>query len=305
MGLATSTTGPRRWLARRLPPVLFVVAMTVLLLALSRPQVTLSLPRSEGILILTFDVSGSMSADDVAPSRLEVARQVARRFTDERPDGVVIGVVAFSDAGLAIQAPTTDELTLQRALDRLQPTLGTSVGDGILASLEAVAQVEAGTPAEYYSNRVPELSASPRPLEPGSHAAAAIVLLSDGENTVSPDPATAAQRAAEVGIRVYPVGLGTVSGTTLELEDFVVHTQLDEAALRHVADVTAAEYLELDPEAPVIAETVDTDAVYSRLGRQQVFPEEATEVTFLLAGAAIALLVGGALISLGSQGRLI
>jgi Ca-activated chloride channel family protein len=305
MGLAPSPRDPRRRFLGRFPPLLFLLGLTVLLVALARPQAAFSLPRPEGTLILTFDVSGSMSAADVEPSRLEVGREVARRFVDERPEGVVIGVVAFSDAGLAVQAPTVDEVTLDRALDRLEPTLGTSVGDGILASLEVVASIEAGTPAEYYSDRTPEPSASPIPLEPGSHTTAAIVLLSDGENTIAPDPAEAAERAAASGIRIHTVGLGTVSGTTLELEDFIVHTQLDEAALRHVADVTAGEYLELDPEAETIADTIDPETVYASLGRQLVVRPEPTEVTSLVAGAGLVLLVCGAALSLVTQGRLI
>jgi Ca-activated chloride channel family protein len=153
-------TGPGR-LARRIPAVLFLVAMVLFALALARPQAALSLPRPEGIVMLTFDVSGSMGATDLEPSRLEVAKEVAHAFVDERPTGVVIGLVAFSDAGLSVQAPTTDELELKAAIDRLRPTLGTSLGQGMLAAIDAIERLERGAPPEYYSNRSPEPTLAP------------------------------------------------------------------------------------------------------------------------------------------------
>jgi Ca-activated chloride channel homolog len=304
LGLGSTNAGPGSRLRDRVPPVLFVAALAILAVALARPQAAVSLPRSEGTLILTFDVSGSMSADDVEPTRLEVAKDAARTLVAERPAGVVIGVVAFSDAGLSVQVPTADPTTLQEAIDRLDPALGTSLGQGILASLDAIARVEAGTPAEYYSDREPEPSAAPAPVEPGSHSAAAIVLLSDGENTVPPDPATVAQTAADLRIRIHTVGVGSTSGTTLDFDGFVVHTQLDEATLRHVAEVTDGSFHQLDPGVGEVATAVDPSAIYDSLGRQLVIGREHIEITSLLAGAAILLLATGTVLSLALSGRL-
>lgn len=288
-----------------IPPLLYLVAMVVFTVALARPQAALSLPRSEGIMMLTFDVSGSMAADDLEPSRLEVAREVAHALVDERPDGVVIGVVAFSDAGLSVQDPSADEVEIRSAIDRLRPTLGTSLGQGMLVALEAIEQLERGAPPEYYSNRSPAPSLVPEPVEPGSHDAAVIVLLTDGENTVPPEPVEAAWAAAEKGIRVHSVGLGTIEGADLEVDGFTIHTQLEEGLLDRVAGLTAGTYYTLDPEADEVAETFDPADVYATLGRQINTRGEPMEVTSLFAGAGLLLLLAGAATSLAGSGRLV
>ncbi len=162
------------------PGALVIVAFVCFAIALARPQATLSLPHVEGTLILTFDVSGSMAADDVDPSRMEVAKAAAKAIVDRQPPGVVIGVVAFSDAGLTVQPPTAEAGTVLQTISRLGPTHGTSVGEGILAALDAIQQAETDTPAGYYSNRSAAPSETPAPVAPGSHDAAAVVLFSDG-----------------------------------------------------------------------------------------------------------------------------
>lgn len=308
LGLRTAEPIGLVRLRERIPAVLFLCAVTVFAVAVARPQAALSLPRSEGIVMLTFDVSGSMAADDLGASRLDVAKQIAKAFVDEQPEGVIIGVVAFSDAGLSVQSPSADTLEVQAAIDRLGPALGTSLGQGILASLEAIDRVEAGTPVEYYSNREPEPTASPEPVEPGSHAAAVVVLLTDGENTVPPDPVDAAGVAADQGIRIHTIGIGTIEGTTLETEGFSVHTQLDEALLQYVAEVTDGTYFELAVETDdfgEIAGSVDPAGVYETLGRQLDTRPEPTEVTSLFAGAGVLLLLAGAAASLAINGRLL
>ena len=147
----------RSWIA--CPAVLVVVALLVLAVSLARPTATVALPRLEGTLMLVFDVSGSMAADDVAPNRMEAAQAIAGDLVARRPEGVVIGVVAFSDAGVAVQAPTSDMTEVEAAIARLVPTRGTSLGSGILAAVAAIDEARADTPADYYSNR----SAAARP----------------------------------------------------------------------------------------------------------------------------------------------
>ena len=212
--------------------------------------------------------------------------------------------MAFSDGGLSVQVPTADLVILDDAIERLGPTLGTSLGEGILTALDAIARVEAGTPLEYYSSREHDPTPGPQPVEPGSHSASAIVLLSDGENTTPPQPDEAARAAAEQGIRVHAVGIGTTGGASLDIEGFVIHTRLDEAMLRYVADVSDGTYFELDPEVDLIADAIDLDAVYDSLGRQLVARNESMELTSLLAAAGMALLVVGAVSSLALAGRL-
>ena len=158
-GETTGSTGRPRGAGRRLldalPAALVTAAMLVLCVALARPQATVALPRLEGTVMLLFDVSGSMAADDVTPSRMEVAKAAAKSIVDARPEGVVIGVVAFSDAGLAVQEPTSDQAMVDAAIARMAPSRGTSLGAGILATLAAIDKARATTPRSYYSNQIP------------------------------------------------------------------------------------------------------------------------------------------------------
>lgn len=281
----------------QLPAGLLIAGFVVLAIGLARPQLSVPVPRIEGTVMLTFDVSGSMAAGDVAPTRMDAAKATARAIVERQPPGVVIGVAAFSDGGLAVLQPTRDRTEVLAAIDRLAPTRGTSLGHGIVAALTAIQRAAAGTPPEYYSNRPPQPTATPAPVAPGSNASAAIVVLSDGENTAPPDPREAAQAAADAGIPVVALGVGSTAGATLEVEGFRVHTQLDEAALRQLAAVTAGTYHRADdPEA--------VDAVFDVLRRAVVVRSEQLEATALFAAVALVLFVLGAVASLIRTGRL-
>jgi Ca-activated chloride channel family protein len=295
-GLGRGVTGGASRRTDRLAAACIVAAFVVFAIALARPEATLSVPRVEGTVILTFDVSGSMAADDVAPTRMETAKVAAKALVEQRPDGVVVGVVAFSDGGLAVQTPTNENARVIQAIDRLAPSRGTSVGQGILATIGAIERAETDTPSSYYSNRSAEPSAPAEPVAPGSHAAAAIVLFSDGENNERPDPLTSAQAAADRGIRIVTVGVGTTAGATLDLDGFRVQTRLDEDALRQVADLTAGTY---KPAAELDAATV-----YDGLARNLVARDEGLELTALVAALGLVLLVLGAVGSLARSGRL-
>ena len=286
----------RRRAVEALPGVLVTLATIVLCVALARPQALVALPRLEGTMMLLFDVSGSMAADDVSPTRMEAAKATARSIVDARPEGVVIGVVAFSDAGLAVQEPTSDQATVDAAIARMAPSRGTSLGAGILATLTAIDKARSTTPRSYYSNQSPGPSVAPAPVAPGSDASTMIIVLSDGENNERPDPVTAATAAANRGIRVVTLGVGTTAGTTLDLDGFRVQTKLDEATLQSIADTTAGTYLPADQAA--------TAGVYDQLARALVVRDEGVELTGLVAALGLALLVAGAAISLARGGRL-
>jgi Ca-activated chloride channel family protein len=212
LGLVQAAAGMgqrRRPGARRhIPPALFLIGLTILLIALARPQTVVSLPRVEGTVILTFDVSGSMAADDLKPTRMEAAKAAARDFVQRQPRTVQIGVVAFSDSGLAVQAPTNDQDTILAAINRLTPQRGTSLGQGILASLNTIAAASVQAP-RLYSNLTPTPQLTPTPVPKGTDTSAAIVLLTDGENNENPNPLSAAQAAADRGVRIYTVGIGS------------------------------------------------------------------------------------------------
>jgi Ca-activated chloride channel family protein len=276
---------------------LFVIAFVLLALASARPQATLTLPNAEGTMMLAFDVSASMAADDSEPTRMEAAKAAARELVEGRPAGVVIGVSAFSDAGLTVQLPTRDQTALVAAIDRLSPTRGTSLGQGILASLDAIARSQADVPAEYYSDLAPSPSPLPEPVEPGSRPSTLIVVLSDGENNQEPDPVQAAQAAADLGIPIATVGVGSAAGTTIDLEGFEVHTRLDEGLLRQLADMTKGTYRS-------IAEASTLTAVYDGLQTPIAFRTEEVEITGIVAGLALALLGIGGVLSLAWLGRL-
>ncbi len=301
MGLvagAGAPAGRRRWRLRaNLPGVLFVLGLAILLVALARPQATVVLPQQEGTVILAFDVSESMAADDLKPTRMAAAKAATTAFVQAQPPGVLIGVVAFSDAGLSVQAPTDDQGAVLSAINRLQPERGTSLGQGIVAALSAIAAAENPPPIDYYSSRTPAPSVSPAPVPPGSDGSALIILLTDGENTQPPDPATAAQAAANRGVRIDTIGIGTAAGTTLTVGGFKVHTQLDEAALEQVAQLTGGTYFSA-------IDAGSLTRVYADLASRLVVKPQTIEVTALFAGGGTLLLVLGGLTSLAWLGRL-
>ena len=208
MGLDREPRGRQPGFRRHLPPALFLTGLTILVVSLARPQTVVNLPRIEGTVILAFDVSGSMAAEDLKPTRIEAAKAAARAFIDRQPSTVQIGVVAFSDGGFAVQPPTNEQADILAAIDRLTPQRGTSVGQGILASLNAIATDKGEGPLQY-SNLAPTAVPSPTPVPKGTYTSAVIVLLSDGENNENPNPLAAALTAADRGVRIYTVGIGS------------------------------------------------------------------------------------------------
>lgn len=289
LGFVQTATGQRAGVRRHIPPALFLISLTILLIALARPQTIVSVPRVEGTVILAFDVSGSMAADDLKPTRMEAAKVAARAFVQRQPRTIQIGVVAFSDSGLAVQAPTNDQEAILAAINRLTPQRGTSLGQAILAALKTI---EAPTqPPRLYSNLTPTSTPSPTPVPKGTFSSATIVLISDGENNEAPDPLESAQAAADRGVRIYTVGIGSAAGTTLRINGFTVHTQLDEAMLQQIAQLTEGTYYN-------VANEQDLRAIYENLKLQFVIKPEKTEVTALFAGAGLLILLIGAACSL-------
>lgn len=299
LGLARGVVRRPGGLRRRFPAALFLAGFAVMTIALARPQGVVSLPREEGTVILAFDVSGSMAADDLKPTRMEAAKVAAQDFVQRQPRSVVIGVVAFSDAGLAVQAPTSDQAAVLAAINRLAPERGTSLGQGILASLRTIALAESPPAQNYYSNRspAPAPTPTPTPVPAGTHTSAVIVLLTDGENNETPDPASAAQAAADQGVRIFTVGLGSTAGTTLDLNGFQVHTQLNEPLLQQVAAVTQGAYFRAE-------DAQQLRSIYDNLDTRLVVEPQKIEITSLFAGASILILVVGSLFSLLWLGRL-
>jgi Ca-activated chloride channel homolog len=294
---AAGSGGRRRQIRRTIPAALLVTGLTVLVVAMARPESVIGVPRFEGTVVLAFDVSGSMAATDIAPTRMEAAKAAARDFVSRQPKSIQIGVVAFSDAGFSVTVPTDDQSAVLAAIDRLGPERGTSVARGILSSMTAIATTSRDPEAGYYTNKSPDPNQLPPIVTPGTFAPAAIVLLSDGENNQQPDPIGAAQGAAERGIRIFTVGLGTAAGTTLEVEGFRVHSALDETALRQIADITDGKYY-------TASQPEQLRSIYDDIETRFVIRPEATEITSFMAGAGLGLLALGGLASLLWFGRM-
>ncbi|MGA3056455.1 MAG: VWA domain-containing protein [Candidatus Limnocylindrales bacterium] len=292
--------GPgRRGFRSRIPAALMLFGLVFTALAIARPQAVVSLPRQEGTVILAFDVSASMGAKDMAPTRIAAAKTAAKDFVARQPLTISIGVVAFSDSGVSVQAPSNDLTILDDAIDRLTPQKGTSVASGITASLKVIAAQVAGYAGnDFYTNpsAAPSPTPTPTPVPAGTHAPAVIVLLSDGENNENPDPKTAAQTAADRGVRVYTVGIGSAAGTTLDLNGFEVFTRLDEATLQGISQVTGGTYYNATDAAGL-------RSIYDNIDVGLVLRPQLTEITALFAAMSLLLMLAGVLTSLLWLGR--
>jgi Ca-activated chloride channel family protein len=289
--------GKQPGLRRYIPPAFFLGGLAILAFALARPQAVVALPKQEGTVILAFDVSGSMAADDMKPTRMEAAKAAAIDFVKHQPLYVQTGVVAFSDSGLSVQVPTNDSGAVLAAINRLAPQNGTSVGRGILASLDAIANSGGGLPAEIYSNLLLTPTPTPTPVPQGTYSPAVIILLSDGENNENPDPLAAAQTAVQRGVRIYTVGIGSPTGTTVHIQGFSLHTQLDEATLKQISQISGGAYYNAQNAQDLLK-------IYENLDTQVMSKSEMTELTAFFAGAGIFLMLAGGLFSLLWLGRL-
>jgi Ca-activated chloride channel family protein len=284
---------PRRWRPEHLPFVLFAVALTFLLVGAARPELELGVPQRQGTVVLAFDSSNSMLAQDIAPNRLEAAKQAARRFVEDQPAEIRIGVVAFGDGGVVLQPPTPDRADVSAAIDRLGAQGGTSVGQGLFASLTAVAGEPLAIDPETLA-----AGGEGDDIDIGYYGSSAIILLSDGEDTGSADTMAVAQLAAAAGTRVFTVGLGNEAGTVVEIDGFSIATALDVELLRALAEATGGTYSNA-------ADAATLDDVYRSLDLEFVRPGEPTEVTALFAGVGGALAILAATLSLAWFGRVV
>lgn len=275
---------------RHAPALLLLTALAALLVSAARPSAVLPLPGHHETVILAIDVSHSMRAADVAPSRLVAAQDAAKSFVDAQRRGTRIGVVTFSSEAALVQAPTTDREALARAIESLQTQEATAIGAAIVVSLQALfPSADLDPDAVRAKDTLFAVPSEVAAQQPGSFTSGAIILLTDGQNTAGPDAAEAAQLAADRGVRVYTVGFGTATGATVGGLGWSVHVSLDEGLLRSIADTTWAEYLH--------AETAtELRKVYATLSSSLALEGRATELTaFLCALAALAALLAGAI----------
>ena len=291
LSLIKEALGRGPGIRRHIPAALFLIGVTALIVALARPVATVILPSQQGTVILTLDVSGSMRAQDLQPTRLEAAKAAARAFVDKQPKNVRIGVVSFSNNAAVVQAPTTDRETVLAAINRLSTQRATAIGSGILTSLDAIFEDPTAKPTPV--SRDPfgsfEPTPTPTPLPRGTYAPAVVVLLSDGVSNAGVPPLQAVKQAASRGVRVFTVGVGNPSGTILNFEGRSMRVRLDEETLKRIAEETDAGYFKADSET-------DLRQIYETLSTQVIFKPEQTELTVGFAGfATVLLLIAGAL----------
>ncbi len=321
LSIVKEAMGAHPGFRRHVPPLLLLAAVTVMVLAVARPAALVTLPSEQGTVILAMDISGSMRARDIEPSRMAAAQDAARAFVANQPHNVRIGVVAFAATATLVQAPTTNRDDILAAIARFRLQRGTAVGNGLLASLSAIFEgtnIDIG-PVENLGNNpfdafggnqgVPlspggASSGSadrrgqpgrngnlPPPVPPGSYRSAVVVLLTDGQSNTGPDPLEVADKAADLGVRVFTVGLGTVRGAPLGWFGRSMRVQLDEATLKTIAQKTNGRYYKADSAA-------NLRDVYKALSSQLVLEKQKTEITALFSAFAALLVLAAALLSL-------
>ena len=290
-------TGPR--LRRHIPPALFLLALVALLLAAARPLAMITLPAQEQTIMLAMDVSGSMRAADVQPDRITAAQNAAKAFIAELPRNVRVGIVAFAGSAQLAQLPTQSHEDLVKAIDSFQLQRGTATGNGIMLALAtlfpdagidiaALGGRQAMRPRSMDEVARQDAAKAFTPVAPGSYNSAAIIMLTDGQRTTGVDPLEAAKWAADRGVRVYTVGVGTLQGETIGFEGWSMRVRLDEETLKSVALRTNAEYFHA-------ASAADLKKVYETLSSRLTVEKRETEISALLAllGAVLALLAAG------------
>ena len=307
--LVRDAIGPGQAFRRHLPPLLFLLAMVTAILAIARPSATITLPSEYMTLILAVDVSRSMQASDVTPTRITAAQAAVKSFIEELPRNVRMGIVTFAGTASVVQTPTENRDDLTAAINRFQLQRATATGSGLLVSLaqllpEAGIDLESavfdsafsrygGGAASLDRPRKAEKAATKdfTPVPPGSYTSGAIILLSDGRRTTGPDPIEAAKLAADRGVRVYTVGFGTKEGGMIGDDQWSFYVRLDEETLKAVATITGAEYFYAGTAA-------DLRKVYQNLTLKFGLERKETEISALFSAAAAALVVIAAVLSL-------
>lgn len=277
---------------RHVPALLLLGALAVLAFSLSRPVAKVPILASGGLAVLVLDSSGSMRAQDIEPSRIAAAQAAARLFIERQPADSVIALVAFAATAYVLQEPTSDKEVLLAAVDKLTLQRGTAIGSGLVVALNTILEYRGEPPlaqgmspfdAEDAPPGWPSSTPPPLPEVAGEPLeGSVVVLLSDGQSNVGPDPLDVVPLAAQRELKVYTVGLGDPSGVVLQAEGRRARVVLDEATLQAIADKTKGDYFRAGTDT-------DLKKIYENLGSSLVVKTEKTELTAL--GAALAILL--------------
>jgi Ca-activated chloride channel family protein len=288
---------PRQsWLRRHLPFILFLVALASLVFAITRPVAVVTVPSGQATIVLAMDVSRSMCSTDIAPTRLQAAKDAALMFVDSQESRTQIGIVAFAGFAEVIQMPTADQELLEDAIQSLTTGRRTAIGSGILKALEVVAEVDSSV-APVTSD--PSSGIVVTPVPDGAFAPDIIVLLTDGASNTGILPAEAAQMAADRGVRVYTIGFGTEQGNPnpycgqfqgqepwgggfgggggFGFGGQGFRRGIDEETLKLVADITKAEYYSAESAR-------ELQEVFRGLPTYLIMKHETTEISAWFAG---------------------
>ena len=299
LSLVREAAAKQSWLRKHLPFLLFLLALTSLVFALSRPVATVLIPSNEATVIMAIDVSRSMCSTDIPPNRLVVAKEAALSFIQSNTAGRQVGIVAFAGFAELIQPPTTNERLLEDAIAGLVPARRTAIGSAILRSIDAIAEVD---------NRVApsELSQLANPAAPslpeGEYVPHIIVLLTDGASNAGPLPMTAARQAVERGVRVYTIGFGTTNNSSPmncgEDDPFGFgggfgspfgggggggggfRREIDEETLQQVADATGGKYY-------IATSAGELQDVFQSLPMYVIATRETTEISVFFTAFAV------------------
>jgi len=305
LSIVREAMGAGQSIRRHIPPLLFLFSLAAMLVAASRPFAVVTLPSDRQTIMLAMDVSGSMRATDVLPNRLVASQNAAKAFLADLPRNVRVGIVAFAGTASVVQPATLSREDLVAAIDKFQLQRATAIGNAIvvslaelfpdagidLASMEYGRQRQHGTSLDQALKQGSDGKEARKdftPVAPGSYTSAAIILLTDGQRTTGVDSLDAAKLAADRGVRVYTVGVGTVEGETIGFEGWSMRVRLDEETLKGIARATQAEYFYAGTAA-------DLKKVYETLSSRLTIEKKETEISGLLAlvAAVLALLSAG------------
>lgn len=285
VGLVALAAASGRW-RRHIAPALMALAVCAAVIALARPVAPMPVPATQNTVVLSIDVSRSMLADDLPPTRMEAAKAAAREFVDSLPAGLKIGLVTFSSYALVIVPPTADKRRVQEAIGLLSTEFATAIGDGLLEAVWALPGRQ---------RPLSPFGPAPRPQVPVIPGT--IVLLSDGQSNRGTLPQDAARIAREQEVRTFTVGIGTPEGTFLNLGGRSIWVRLDEDTLREMAEITGGQYYHA-------TSVLELRRVYRQLSRVIGWESRPTEVSALAAGAAALLLVASLAVSVLGVNRI-
>ena len=262
--LLKEVAGEQPGIKRHIPPLLFLIGLAALLFALARPMMNVNVLRARSAIMLVMDVSYSMNAMDLKPTRIAAAQQSAKRFVEQLPATAQVGLVSFSGKANLNAPLTLDHNAVLEAIAGLKLDNGTAIGDGLLSALDHIAAQNRQTPAN-------------------------IILLSDGESSEGYAPLEAAARAQQLQVEVNTVGIGQRGERTQLNASQTVG--LDETTLQAIAQTTGGHYF-------YAAEAGELESIYKNLSTSLIPVREPTEVTAIAAGIGALFLVAAALLSL-------